>query len=299
MITFAQFTALSCDEDSILIIHNVLQAADTRTLDRELVRDTEGQAAARISRTVPQASDEDVPSSSFIAEQRRKKEEIDRMRRFDEEQLKSMNSPLPSPGRMKRQPMVKPKVGQVSPTMYRAPPMEPAARAPRSPSPAPAPGLDLASLTMAKSKQGSGAVPPPPAPPNSSSPPRLDLASLTMAKPRDQGSVAPPPSPASSSSPPRLDLASLTMAKKSQNTGAVKRPVKRVVRQRVPIADDYDDDDEDDDNLMSAAPGMSIAEAMKQQRGGSSGNKSSGGGGKNLNADDRAKQWGIDMSKFT
>jgi hypothetical protein len=44
---------------------------------------------------------------------------------------------------------------------------------------------------------------------------------------------------------------------------------------------------------------MSIADAMKQQRksgGGSSGNKPSSGGG---DADARAKQWGIDMSKFT
>ena len=121
-----------------------------------------------------------------------------------------------------------------------------------------------------------------------------------MAKPRDQGTA--PPSPSSSTAPPRLDLASLTMAKKNQgNAGAVKKPVKRVVRQRVQIADHYDDDDDDDDDLMRSAPGMSIADAMKQQRksgGGSSGNKpSSGGGGKD--ADTRAKQWGIDISKFT
>ena len=282
---------------------HVSQAAEKRTRDRELVRDIEVQAAARVSRTVPKPSNEDVSASSFIEEQRRKKAEIDRLRNFDVEQLKSMNSPLPSPGKMKRQPMVRPKVGQVSPTMYRAPPMAPATGAPKVPSPAPSPGLDLASLTMAKNKNQGSAAPPPPAPPSSSAPPRLDLASLTMAKPRDQGSAAPPPpSPSSSSAPPRLDLASLTMAKKNQgNAGAVKKPVKRVVRQRVQIADDYDDDDDDDDDLMRSAPGMSIADAMKQQRksgGGSSGNKpSSGGGGKG--ADARAKQWGIDMSKFT
>ena len=250
---------------------NVEQAADKRTRDRELVRDIGVEAAAQISRTVPKPSDEDVSASSFIAEQRRKKAEIDRLRKFDVDQLKSMNSPLPSPGKMNRQPMVKPKIGQVSPTMYRAPPMAPAAFAPKPPSPAPSPGLDLASLTMAKNKNQGSSSPPPPSPPSSSAPPRLDLASLTMAKPRNQG-----------------------------NAGAVKKPpAKRVVRQRVQLADDYDDDDDDDDDLMRASPGMSIADAMKQQRksgGGSSVSRPSGGGAKD--ADARAKQWGIDMSKF-
>ena len=282
---------------------HVKQAADERTRDRERVRDIEIQTAARISRTVPKPSNEDVSASSFIAEQRRKKEEIDRLRKFDAEQLKSLNSPLPSRGKMKRQPAVKPKIGQVSPTMYRAPPIAPATTTPRPPAPAPSPGLDLASLTMAKNKNQGSAAPPPPSPPSSSAPPRLDLASLTMAKPRNEGSAAPPPpSPSSSSAPPRLDLASLTMAKKNQGSaGAVKKPAKRVVRQQVQISDDYDDDDDDDDNLMSSAPGMSIADAMRQQRksGGSGGSKPSGVGGKDLNADARAKQWGIDMSKFT
>ena len=130
------------------------------------MRDIEVQAAARVSRTVPKPSNEDVSASSFIEEQRRKKAEIDRLRNFDVEQLKSMNSPLPSPGKMKRQPMVRPKVGQVSPTMYRAPPMAPATGAPKVPSPAPSPGLDLASLTMAKNKNQGSAAPPPPAPPS-------------------------------------------------------------------------------------------------------------------------------------
>jgi len=249
------------------------QAADARTRERERVRDIEILAAARVSRTVPKPSNEDVSASAFIAEQRRKKEEIDRLRKFDVEQLKSMNSPLPSPGKMKRQPAVKPRIGQVSPTMFRAPPFAPTTTTPKPPAPAPTQGLDLASLTMAKNK--------------------------------NQRSVAsPPPSPPSSSAPPRLDIASLTMAKNTQNAGATKTPVKRVVRQRVQIDDD--DDDDDDDDLMSAAPGMSIADAMKQQRksgAGGSGNagKSSGGdgGGKNISSDERAKQWGIDMSKFT
>ncbi len=192
---------------------------------------------------MPKPSNEDVSAASFIAEQRRKKEEIDRLRKFDVEQLKSMNSPLPSPGKMKRQPSVKPKIGQVSPTMYRAPPLAPATTTPRPPAPAPAQGLDLASLTMAKNKNQGSVAPPPPSPPSSSAPPRLDLASLTMAK-----KTPPPPSPPSSSAPPRLDLASLTMAKNTPNAGAVKKPVKRVVRQRVQVAEDYDDDDDDDDD---------------------------------------------------
>lgn len=225
------------------------------------MRDIEVQAAARVSRTVPKPSNEDVSASSFIAEQRMKKDEIDRLRKFDVEQLKAMNSPLPAPGKMKRQPSVKPKIGQVSPTMYRAPPVAPSTT-PKPPAPAPTPGLDLASLTMAKS------------------------------------SVAPPPpSPPTSSAPPRLDLASLTMAKGTQKTGTAKKPVKRVVRQQIQLPD-YDDDEDDDDDLMSAAPGMSIADAMKQQRksgGSDTASKPSNGG----DADARAKAWGIDMSKFT
>jgi len=270
VVTFAHFLS---EEDSNYSFTFFSQAADARTRERERVRDIEILAAARVSRTVPKPSNEDVSASAFIAEQRRKKEEIDRLRKFDVEQLKSMNSPLPSPGKMKRQPAVKPRIGQVSPTMFRAPPFAPTTTTPKPPAPAPTQGLDLASLTMAKNK--------------------------------NQRSVAsPPPSPPSSSAPPRLDIASLTMAKNTQNAGATKTPVKRVVRQRVQIDDD--DDDDDDDDLMSAAPGMSIADAMKQQRksgAGGSGNagKSSGGdgGGKNISSDERAKQWGIDMSKFT
>ncbi len=274
------------------------------------MRDIEIVTAAKVSRTVPKPSNEDVSASSFIAEQRRKKEEIDRLRKFDTDQLKAMNSPLPSPGKMKRQPAVTPKmVGQVSPTMYRAPPIAPATTAtPKSPAPSPTPGLDLASLTMAKNKSQSNDVQPPPPP---SPPPRLDLASLTMAKTSNQANVAtPPPSP---SAPVDLSLASLTMAKNkkdstssppSRNAPAVKKPAKRVVRQQVPIKSYDDDDEEDDDDLMrSGAPGMSIADALKQQRksgnGGDTGKASRGNGGKNLNADAKAKQWGIDMSKFS
>lgn len=253
------------------------------------MRDIETLAAARVSRTVPRPSNEDVSASSFIAEQRRKKEEIDRLRKFDAEQLKSMNSPLPSPGKMKRQPSVIGKIGQVSPTMYRAPPVVPATKSPKPPSA----GLDLASLTMAKNKnQGDVAPPPPPSPLSSSvgsAPVDLSLASLTMAKNKQD-----------TDSPPK-------------NAGVVKKPAKRVVRQQVPITTsvdydddddgDYDDDDDDDDLMRSGTPGMSIADALKQQRKSDSGNmgtaSSGGGSGKNLSADAKAKQWGIDMSKFS
>jgi len=242
------------------------EAAEAKLRDRELVRDIETQSAARVSRTVPQPSKEDVSVSSFVWEQQRKKEEIDRLRKLDEQSLRALNSPLPSPS--------KAPVGIPPPaTMYRAPP---------APAPAPArsssaPDLSLASLTMAKKRESSAPPPSPPPPAPASSSQRLNLFEMTRLKKESDS-----PSAASSTASNR------------------KKPVKRAVRQQVPLSSQYgDDDDDDDDDLMrSGAPGLTVADALKQQRKNGGGSKSPGGK-KDVSADQKAKQWGIDMSKFS
>ena len=244
------------------------QAAEARERDRKLVRDIEATSAAQISRTVvpPPSERGDASVSAFVLEQRRKNEEIDRLRRIERESLKSLNSPLPSPGR--------PAVG-MPPSPYRAPPPVPvpAAASARS-----SPSLSLADLTMAKKdRDGGGGTPSlPPAP---SSPQPLNLFDMAKLK-QDSGTS-------------------------NSNVNAKKPSAKRTVRQQLPLSTQAilgdGEDDEDDDNLMrSGAPGLTVADALKQQR------KESGSrpkpppvAKKNIDADSKAKQWGIDMGKFT
>eukprot|EP00571_Detonula_confervacea_P004724 CAMPEP_0172314108 /NCGR_PEP_ID=MMETSP1058-20130122/21693_1 /TAXON_ID=83371 /ORGANISM="Detonula confervacea, Strain CCMP 353" /LENGTH=812 /DNA_ID=CAMNT_0013027887 /DNA_START=131 /DNA_END=2569 /DNA_ORIENTATION=+ len=238
------------------------EAAEAKLRDRERVRDIEEVSAARVTRTVPQPPKKDVSVSSFVQEQRRKQEEIDRLRQLDTQLLKSLNSPLPSPG--------KAPVG-MPPSPFRAPPPV-VARPPPAPAPArpSSPALSLASLTMAKKSEGSGSAPasPPPAPP------RLNLFEMTKLKKDSDSSTS---------------SATATPAAKKRPPAA-----KRVVRQQVAILGDDDEDDDDDDMMRSGAPGLTVADALKKQR------KSGGGtpGGKKMTADDKAKAWGIDMSKF-
>jgi len=229
------------------------EAADARLRDRERVRDIEIQSAARASRTVATPSNDDVSVSSFVRQQQRKKEEIDRLRKLDKQSLKSLNSPLPIPGR---------------------------AQAVLSPSPVPArrpssPDLSLASLTMAK-KGANPSVPEASPPPSQ----RLNLFEMTKFK-QDSGSSS---SPASSSTA-------------SRPTPAAK---KRPVRQQLPLSTRSilgdGDDNEDDDLMRSGAPGLTVADALRQQRKSKGGNTP--GGNEDISADDKAKKWGIDMSKF-
>ncbi|KAL7537904.1 hypothetical protein ACHAXR_009131 [Thalassiosira sp. AJA248-18] len=252
------------------------EAAEAKLRDRERVRAIEAQAAARVSRTVPKPTKEDASVSSFVREQQRKKEEIDRLRKLDEQSLKSLNSPLPSPG--------KGPVG-IPPSPYLRP--SPVVASPPPPAPVPAarsssPDLSLASLTMAKKSEPPASPPPspPPAPAQ-----RLNLFEMTKLKKESDSSA--------SSSPARP-------------TPAKKKPVKRAVRQQLPLStrsilgddDEYDDDDDEDDLMRSGAPGLTVADALKQQRK-KGGGGSSPGGKKNISADEKAKQWGIDMSKYT
>mmetsp|Transcript_30275 Transcript_30275/g.63229 ORF Transcript_30275/g.63229 Transcript_30275/m.63229 type:complete len:109 (+) Transcript_30275:432-758(+) len=84
--------------------------------------------------------------------------------------------------------------------------------------------------------------------------------------------------------------------------GNKKKPAKRAVRQQLPLStgpilgDEDDEDDDDDDMMRSGAPGLTVADALKQQR------KDKGGsaptGKEDTSADEKAKKWGIDMSKF-
>lgn len=177
--------------------------------------------------------------SAFVLEQRRKKEEIDRLAEVQQQRLKMLNSPLTPP---KKQPV-------------------------RMTVPGPSP---VAAKTPA----------PRPTPAASSPTPELSLSSLTMKK-----SAQPPPQT-------NINISSAPAAKK---------PLKRAVRQQLPISsqssNNDDDDEEDDGNLMKkGGAGLTVADALKQQKKDGAGSKSPGG--KNIDANDRAKQWGIDMSKF-
>ena len=256
-------------------INTACQAAEAKQRDRELVRDIEEQSAARVSRTVPRKSTGDASVSAFVREQQQKKEEIDRMRKRDEETLKSLNSPLPSPGKTNS---MRP-VG-LSPEPYRA--LDSITPTPPPPPPAPVPvakssstpDLSLASLTMAKKSESTPPpIPSPPSPTPSSQ--RLNLFEMTKLKDDSQTTKQPPP---------------------RKNPPPAK---KRVVRQKVPLFNDDDDDDDDDDTMLSGAPGLTVADALKQQRNNGGGGGTSPGANKNLSADEKAKAWGIDISKFT
>ena len=265
----------------------------------EPVRDNAGVSVAQATRAVPQNSTQAVSASSFVKEQQARKAEIDRLRKLDEQSLKSLNSPLPAPGRMNRQVGLKPQIPQRS-----VPPPTPAPRPKtvRPSSSASSPDLSLAALTMAKKKEDS------PRPSSPASSPDLSLASLTMAKKKEDNPATampvPPPAPAQS-----LNLFEMTKLKKDEppSTVASKRPPaqkqqrKRVVRQQLPLSSREiigDDDIDDDDLIRSSAPGLTVADALKAQRK-RGGESSTGGAKKDLSADDKAKQWGIDMSKFS
>ena len=210
--------------------------------------------------------------SPFVREQRNKNREIARMRELDAQSLRSLNSPLPAPGR------------RPPPAPAPAPPSGAPARPPaRSSS-----DLSLASLTMARKNAGGGGPAPAPAParsvpkPNVEAAPRLNLFEMTKLKQNRAPSAAATPGP----------------------TGGAgqRRPA---VRQRLPsstssyLADDDEDDDDDSDNLMrSGAPGLTVADALKQKRKSGGGSKGAAGRAKNLSADDKAKMWGIDINKF-
>jgi len=216
--------------------------------------------------------------SSFVQEQARKRAATDRIKEEHAARVKSMNSPIIPSSFSPRTPIV-----------------------PRDP-----PKI---------------VVPPPPSP----SPPRLTLAQLTMNKKVVAADVKPvaattttttkPPTSKSDSvaspsllpsSPPRLSLAQLTMGKKKKisdeglrenkedndndSDGTPKRPK---VRQRVPTADDEDD-------FYEFASGgsnknLSIKDIMAKQK---QDGKSKGGDDMDT-MKKKARNYGIDMDKFT
>mmetsp|Transcript_1406 Transcript_1406/g.3147 ORF Transcript_1406/g.3147 Transcript_1406/m.3147 type:complete len:924 (+) Transcript_1406:167-2938(+) len=278
------------------------EAAEEKLHDRERTRDIMIESAARVSRTVPKPSTEDVSVSSFVQEQRRKKEELDRLAQSQAQQLKALNSPLPS--HSKRPTGVAPNRPSIPVSRTPAPSSVPK----RTPAPN---DLSLASLTMKKSSgNDSSQVEPAPAKSTQNSSDRLSLAELTKLKTKDTTELR--QSSTASQSSDRLNLFEMTKLKKEPNPSANTRksvksgPVpttgKRPVRQQLPITSVENDDDEDDDDFMrsGAASGMTIADYRKTQKSNGENSSSSSGnsGKKNLSANDRAKQWGIDMSKF-
>ena len=85
----------------------------------------------------------------------------------------------------------------------------------------------------------------------------------------------------------------------AQQQQPLNTPVKRIVRQQAIIRDAEDDDDDDDDETFSrsSAPGLTVADALKNRRRDGDGG-STESGKTTLSAEDKAKQWGIDMSRF-
>eukprot|EP00804_Cyclotella_cryptica_P002429 CCRYP_004120-RB/>CCRYP_004120-RB protein AED:0.01 eAED:0.01 QI:1685/1/1/1/0.5/0.33/3/1371/273 len=218
------------------------EAQEEKLRDRELTRDIIDESVAKVSRTVVKPSAGDVSASAFVQEQRKKKEELDRLAEVQRQRLKMLNSPLSTqhnaPTRSSTpRPLPSVKTPPVRPT----PKVSPSSR-----------DMTLSSLTMKKNTQPS----------------------------QSKDTITPKPSMSDSAMSP------------------AKRPLKKPVRQQLPITRQYDNDDEDDDNLMKGGgSGLTVADALNQQRNDGGGDKSSESK-KALNAEDRAKQWGIDMSRF-
>jgi hypothetical protein len=117
--------------------------------------------------------------------------------------------------------------------------------------------------------------------------------------------VPPPPSPATYRAPPmpapiREAKVQTIPVSSSPPSPAQQQPLitpaKRIVRQQA-IIRDADDDDDDETFSRSSAPGLTVADALKNRRRDGDGG-STESGKTTLSAEDKAKQWGIDMSRF-
>ena len=224
----------------------------------------------------------DVSSSAFVNEQQKKQVEVDRLKKEQEDRLRALNSPLPSPG---------------SPP--RVIPPSPAPMPMKTPSSA----KSLSELSSLLNGPIPAAADPPatPPPPPAPASPLPSLAEMTRLKKDD-----PPSSPLPS-------LAEMTRLRKDSDAGARSNSSgaaaskaagggKRVVRQQLPLLDDDDDVDYDGDDYLRNGPnvGMSIGDVMKnigQKKSEDDGGSSSSGGGQ-TDAEKKAMMWGIDMSKY-
>lgn len=251
------------------------QARNDALKDRQFTRAIMDDTAGLTSRQPPA----DVSSSAFVNEQQKKQAEVDRLKKEQEDRLRALNSPLPSPGSPPR----------VTPPSPAPMPMN---------TPSSAKSLsELSSLLngpIPAAADPTATPPPPPAPAS----PLPSLAEMTRLK-RDD----PPSSPLPS-------LAEMTRLRKDSDTGtsttgSVAAPKasggRRVVRQQLPLLDDDDDVDYDGDDYLRNGPnvGMSIGDVMKnigQKKSEDDGGSSSGGG--QTDAEKKAMMWGIDMSKY-
>ena len=167
-------------------------------------------------------------TSSFVEEQERKRQELEKVLQLQREQLKSLNSPLPSP--------TKATVSNTNPVMKTSS----TTKIPTTPN------LSLSELTM-KSKpkpdptddvQEITAPTPAPAP-------RLSLTQMTMLKREDDK--------------PKVDTKSV-----KQETKSTPAP-RRIVRQKVPLPDGDEDDDFMEYARGSDNAKMSIKDIMAKQ----------------------------------
>lgn len=225
-----------------------------RQFTRAIMDDTAG---------LPSRQEQDVSPSAFVNEQQKKQAEVDRLKKEQEDRLRALNSPLPSPG-------------------------APSRVMPPSPAPArmntPSSAKSLTELSSLLNGPIPAAAEPPATPPPPSAPasPLPSLAEMTrLRKDNDAsgggnsggggGSVAP------------------------QAGG------KRVVRQQLPLFDDDDDNDYDGDDYLRNGPntGMSIGAVMKnigQEKSEDDSGGSNRGG--QTDAEKKAMMWGIDMSRY-
>jgi hypothetical protein len=139
---------------------------------------------------------------------------------------------------------------------------------------------------------------------------QVDMQSLkSLNSPIPTLSKVPPPPPATYRAPlmpapireaqtPLIPVNSSSPSP-AQQQPPLNTPAKRIVRQQAIIRDADDDDDDDDDETFSrsSAPGLTVADALKNRRRDGDGG-STESGKTTLSAEDKAKQWGIDMSRF-
>ena len=235
-----------------------------------------------------------VSASSFVSEQNQKAAALERMRKDQEERLRSLSSPLPVKGEA-------PRYGGPA-TKNPAPnPVTPKGSSARQ-------VVSLASMFNTGNQdrpEQSATLPTPPPPPQPRSP-RLSLSEMTRLK-KD-----PVPLEGKNSDVRIPSLAEMTRLKKDNNGGASRIGAasntaagRQPVRQQVPISNSdnirrpirqqilISSEDSENDDLLQSNKKMSIGEAMKRA------SSPEGTSSKDKEAEQkRSKMWGIDIDKL-